>query len=437
MVESELKRYFLIFRKRMRLIVFIIFIFTLTSSVLSIYVLKPKYQSVATLLADKPQIYDENSIITYKEIVLSASVLEEVIRSLGLNISYEKLKKKIDVVIVKNTKIIKIIVQDQNKKNAVQMANKIAKTAMEHINKITREQSIRILDRAEISTQKVKPLPVFYIPVASVAGLLIGLFAVSFFEYWDNTFKSITDIERCLGIPVVGMFLKSYPDRGGAKNKNSKMISLHEKPHSLKSEAYRELRANIQFLAKAQDLKSIVITSSVGKEGKSDIAVNLAAALAKIGERVLLIDANLRNPECHKYFGEENDPGVLDILLGKRSFEETIRFTNIRNLDLLPAGEKVLGFAELLSSQLMAELIEMAKTEYDRIIVDTSSVEEGADAAVLSALCDGVLFVCEVERIPIWKVCKSKIALDKICGNMIGVVLNRISSGNQDILYYR
>ena len=213
-----------------------------------------------------------------------------------------------------------------------------------------------------------------------------------------------------------------------------KITSL-EKPQSNISEAYRTIRTGIEFSNLDKDLKIICITSSKKDEGKTTVLSNLGVSFAKIDKKVLLIDADLRNPSISKMFDTSNTQGIMDILLGKRNIQDCVKKTKQENLYILTGGTIPPNPAEVLSSKKMSEFIESIKDEYDYIFIDSPPVGVVSDASIISAYSDGVIFVVGANEVDsnLAKIAKER--LDSVKANIVGVILNKFKT-NTNSEYY-
>jgi len=220
------------------------------------------------------------------------------------------------------------------------------------------------------------------------------------------------------------------------KRKESKIFIL-ENPKSVISEAYRTLRTNIQFSSVDKELKTIVVTSSKSKEGKSSIASNLAYSFAESGKNVLLIDCDLRKPMIHRNFNMSNLKGLTNILIGEKSFSEVVSIHEKRKeLHILPSGPLPPNPAELLGSKRMKDFIETVRNDYDIVIFDTPPIGLVTDSAIISTIADGTIIVINVGETEIELAQHSVDLLKKVNANIIGVVLNKIPVKNNKYYGY-
>ena len=213
-----------------------------------------------------------------------------------------------------------------------------------------------------------------------------------------------------------------------------KITSL-EKPQSNISEAYRTIRTGIEFSNLDKDLKIICITSSKKDEGKTTLLSNLGVSFAKIDKKVLLIDADLRNPSISKMFDTSNTQGLMDILLGKKNIQDCVKKTKQENLYILTGGTIPPNPAEVLSSKKMSEFIESIKDEYDYIFIDSPPVGVVSDASIISAYSDGVIFVVGANEVDsnLAKIAKER--LDSVKANIVGVILNKFKTDTNSEYY--
>ena len=210
------------------------------------------------------------------------------------------------------------------------------------------------------------------------------------------------------------------------KAKLSKDVNLisYNNSVSMISEQYRTIRTNIQFLSIEKPYRTLIITSPGFGEGKTTTTANLGVVMAQQGKKILIIDADFRNPMLHSIFNIENAVGLTNVLIDQSSLQETIRKTGIDNLDILPSGPIPPIPAELLSSDAMKELMEQALEEYHVILFDSPPVNTLSDAQILSNLVDGVVIVVNSGKTKKETGIKALEALKSANAKLLGVVLN-------------
>ena len=213
------------------------------------------------------------------------------------------------------------------------------------------------------------------------------------------------------------------------------MFVMEKAPKSIDAEAYRSLRSNIEYSSFDDEYRAIVVTSSVPGEGKSTTSGNLALSLAQSGNKVLLVDCDMRKPSIHKKFKISNMSGTAELLLRKESFEDVANYYN-ENLTIITAGKIPPNPSEMLSSRAMTAFIKEMKKEFKYIILDTPPLQAVTDAQVLSTKVDGVLLVVRAGSTKRDAVLNSIDLIKKVQGKVIGTVLNGVENKKNSYYYY-
>lgn len=215
----------------------------------------------------------------------------------------------------------------------------------------------------------------------------------------------------------------------------SSLVTLTDKK-SVAAEAYRTLRTNIQFSSYDKELKIITVTSSRPREGKSTVSSNLAVTFAENGKKVLLIDTDLRRPTIHKVFKLPNSLGIVNAVLNPEQINNIINVDVVPGVDIITSGAIPPNPSELLGSNKCRMLIEQLKTIYDYIILDAPPLLAVTDAQILTTLSDGTLIVAFHGLTKKDELSKAKDLLEKVNGNILGVVLNGIPQDDTNYYYY-
>lgn len=267
----------------------------------------------------------------------------------------------------------------------------------------------------------------------ALVGLLLGVGLVVLIEYLNDTVKSSEEAEALTGLPMLGMI--GNIERGDDP-RDLLVTVMH--PRTPTAEAYRVFRANLEFLAIDEPIRSIVVTSTGPVEGKTTTAANLAVALAQAGKRVILVDADLRRPTLHKLFQCSNNVGVSTALLqAGREVTGHLVSTEVENLYLMPSGPLPPNPAELLGSQRAAELIRKLAGYADVVILDSPPVLAVADPALLARYCDVTLLVVLAEKTQAGALRRAKEQLEQAGAPRMGVVLNRVPASSNGYYYYQ
>lgn len=271
----------------------------------------------------------------------------------------------------------------------------------------------------------VSPRYALNIALSGVIGLLVGIGLAFFIEYLDTSVKTVEDVERHLGLPVIGIIPQ-------------KVRSLMEEgPDSPHAEAYRVLRTNIQFARKIEGpVGSIAVVSGGAGEGKSTTLFNLAYVCAQLGDKVIIVDSDLRRPVLHTFLGLSNRFGLTNVLLKEASVEEAIKATSLPNLHFLPSGKLPRSSLGLLDSQRMRDLVRTLKARYDVVLFDSPPIVGVSDASILASEVDGVLFIVQYRKYPRDISARARRMLENVGANVLGVVLNNINILRDDNYYY-
>jgi capsular exopolysaccharide synthesis family protein len=252
--------------------------------------------------------------------------------------------------------------------------------------------------------------------LAAVIGLGLGTGLAFFLEYLDTSVKSLEDVERFLGVPVLAVIPKNVG------------ILMHQKGDSPDAETYRILRTNVEFNRKNPDANTLTLISGGPGEGKSTTLFNLAYTCAKGGYSVLVVDADLRRPSQHRLFGVENNVGLSNYLTSNMSFQEVVRTTGVENLSFIPSGQLPRDAVGILNSQRMTDLIRNTKSKYDLVMFDSPPILGVSDGAVLASEVDLSIMVIEHRRFPRSMLQRVKQAVTNVGGNLLGVVLNKVDT---------
>ncbi len=283
---------------------------------------------------------------------------------------------------------------------------------------------VTVVDQAEASLKPVRPNKFLNISLGIVVGLVVGVGLAFFIEYLDTSVKTIDDVERALQAPVLGVI---------PQNVGSLMAEGPDSPHA---EAYRVLRTNILFSQKDPQLNTLTIVSGGAGEGKSTTTFNLATVFAQNGQRVLIVDSDLRRPSIHKTLKVSNAIGLTNYLLKQNTLEEVIQTTPLATLDFMPSGKLPSSSMGVLSSMQMKELITDLKRRYDWVFFDSPPIMGVSDASILASEVDLVLQVIQYRRYPQPMTIRAKQMIEKVGGNLLGVVLNNISMAADENYYY-
>jgi polysaccharide biosynthesis transport protein len=310
--------------------------------------------------------------------------------------------------------------------------------------------NIRIVDSAEPPAKPAKPRIPLNLAVAALLGVGLGISTAFLQEYLDDTLKGADDVERLFGLSALALIpsvhhvngnrpsvrnllgrtnLLRSGQNGTASNPAARWHRIDQggRPQPALIEAFRSLRASVLLSTADHPPGSLLITSTQPGEGKTTIATNLAISLAQLGQRVLLVDADLRFPSLQRLFCIREGLGIVTYLTGQQDWRAAVRPSGSPGLDLLPCGPVPPNPAELLSSKSMGAFITSAKSEYGFVILDSSPLLTLADSRIVASLVDGVLMVVKSGATPRDQVMQSQAGIRSAGANLIGVVLNSVT----------
>lgn len=225
--------------------------------------------------------------------------------------------------------------------------------------------------------------------------------------------------------------------RPGRHGRPTRPLIVQTEPDSPFAEAYRALRTNLQFLAADRPLGAIVVTSAGPEEGKTTVTANLAAAMARAGDQVIIVGADMRKPTVHEVFGCSRDVGLTSVLTGHMDWQDAIQDTAVDGVRLLASGPIPPNPAELLGSERMHQLLIELREEADMVLIDAPPVLNVADAAVLARWVDGYLYVVSIGLTPREAVKEGKRRLDQVGARLLGTIVNRIDDRSASYPYYQ
>jgi len=289
--------------------------------------------------------------------------------------------------------------------------------------------NVWVIDVAETPEFPAKPRKKLNIMLGLILGLFGGIGLSFFIEYLDNTIKSPEDAEASLKIPVLGIipFLKD-------RKKHIEKVFADE-PSSVLTENYRAVRSAVMLSSVGESPRSLLVTSMVAGEGKTTTAANLAAAIAKTGKSVLLVDGDLRRPRLHKIFEMDNSRGLSTFLAGA-SNGKILQQSAMENLSVMTSGPIPPTPSELLNSPRMKLLIKNLSSRFDSIIFDSAPVMSVTDSQILSKVSDGTIIVARSGQTTHETARKGLKILKDIDSHILGMVINAVDTKKGRCDYY-
>ncbi|MEH2167450.1 MAG: polysaccharide biosynthesis tyrosine autokinase [Nostoc sp.] len=298
----------------------------------------------------------------------------------------------------------------------------------------------RVISYALTPDKAEGPRKMLFIVGGAGVGFFLGIIVAFTLDLIDRSVKTVKEAKDVLRYSVLGVIPtqarngKDHSSIAGLDRPIPKIIG-RDIPYFPIGNAYQILQVNLKFLCSDKPLKSIVITSSVAREGKSDVSANLAVTMAQAGRRVLLVDADMRHPIQHHIWGLTNTIGLSNVILNQASLNTVVQEV-MPNLEVLTSGVLPPNPVAMLDSQRMATLISNFGRDYDFVIFDTPPLSGIADAAVLSTLTDGILLVVRPGVVDLNSANAAKEFLTQSGQKVLGIVINGVNAKNEPNNYF-
>lgn len=337
----------------------------------------------------------------------------------------------------------------RNKDNTEKLYSLVLERSKESdLTRMMRFNNISVVDDARPPSGPVRPIIPLNIALGFALGLGLGIGTAAARELLDRSIKTPDDLEEELGLPFLGL-LPLSSDANAQKPSYARRrrrgqvpggesppeLVVHDAPASSIAEAARAVRTNVMFMSPDRPYRKLLVTSASPYEGKTTIACSIAITMAQTGERVLLIDCDLRKPRVHRIFQRDNAVGVSSAILNPSVLDGAELATDVPNLSVLPAGPSVPNPAELLQSASFKRLLESLAARYDRVVIDSPPVAPVTDAAVLSTLVDGTLLVVRAFKTTREVARQALRALRDVGHPPFGVVLNGVDLRSAEYQY--
>ncbi|MDX6510802.1 MAG: tyrosine-protein kinase [Gaiellaceae bacterium] len=457
---TGLRRQFDVIRRR-KWIVVLVTLAAVAAAALYSYTAKPIYRADTQIVVGQGGTILSTSVLgnatqpltaTMAELLKSNVVLEDAIRNLGLTVSPEKLRSQMTVSFNPQTSVIQLSVDEPKKAEAVRITRELARVFSDRVKASfkptattvpgptpgttgTANESITatVFDPAHAEPKQVSPRPVRNVFIAFILGLVLGLLGAFLREHFDRALRSRDAVEAALGAPVIGQipFL-----RGRGRERSASWGTFGEVP-----EAFRGLRANLQYLSVKRPLQTILVTSASAEQGKTTVAANLAIAIARSGASTIVVEGDLRRPRLNEAFGapQQNVAGLTGVLVGAAQPDDaSMRIVPPAATDadgeiegtimLLPSGPLPPNPAELLSSGQMRDLLEDLAGTYDYVLVDSPPLLPVADALELAGMVDGVVLVVRQNNSTTDEAREMRSLVERLGIHLIGVVMTDVPS---------
>ena len=393
----------------------------------------PAQRSLSTELTLGLQLAND-----YKALINSRTLTRKVEEVVGEKYPDRPLKYHVSVDVVRQTRLISVNVVSTDPVICMEVANTMADLFIETVQEILNIRNSRIIDSAELPEHPFYPSNRRNTLIGFVLGALAAFGLVFLRNILDTTIRTPDDAVAVLELPIMGTIprddrlLRQESQPGGARNQ---ILAADDGERFDIAEAFRTMRTNLQYSDAGQGNrgKIFVLTSTFPGEGKTFNSANLGVALADSGKKTLIINCDLHKPALAKAFGQESGQGVVNVLVGEKSFNDVV-VRNVMNLplDLLLCGPIPPNPSRLLLSDTFRALLEKLRGEYDYILLDAPPCLTIADAAIVGGLADGVLLVVQAGRTRSEVLQRACQQLRQMKLNVLGIILNRFVSAESD-----
>ncbi len=380
--------------------------------------------------------FTQARVQSYTSVSNSPAVTDVVVKQLGLTMSSDALAGEISADAPLNKVLINLHVTDRDPVQAARLANAVAaqfSKVVQDLEQTTSAQpspvKLTVTEPAQTPTAPASPKPKLDIALAVLVGLVLGLGFAFLREMLDNTVKDSDELAAHSALPVLGMVPWD-------KRATTVPISFRADPHGTRAEGFRQLRTNLQFVDVDNPPRVIAVTSALPQEGKSHTALNLAAALAEAGQRVCLIEADLRKPSLAEALGIVGDVGLTSVLIGRATIAEVVQTVG-DNLEVLVSGGVPPNPSELLNSEAFRHTLRSVRTRVDTVVIDTAPLLPVADGAQIASLADATVLVVRAGKTTREQITRAIEALANVDVTPVGVVLSMAQSQRGSGYYYQ
>jgi capsular exopolysaccharide synthesis family protein len=360
-----------------------------------------------------------NQTVTYASVVRSRAVAARVISALQLNETPSDVADHLSAVGEKNTTILDISGTAKTPLAAQSLADAAARALGEEIAELQADSeskiTSRVLDFAELPESPTSPNKPLDITVGVLLGIVAGLAAAALLEAVDRTVKTTSQADHLLGAPM----LSAIPRRRGG------MLVVRRDSDTTEAEPYRTLRTAVRFVAPDRPIRTLLVTSASPGDGKTTTAANLAVAIALSGERVVVVDADLRRARLASAFGLDSSVGLTSLVLGTATIT-TAAQTWDKDLKVLPSGPLPPNPSEIVGSQLFNQVLKSLADIADIVVIDAPPVLPVTDAVAIAAQVDGVLLVARYGKTLRSAASETRRKLAGVGANVVGYVLHAV-----------
>ncbi|WP_020579207.1 polysaccharide biosynthesis tyrosine autokinase [Actinopolymorpha alba] len=443
----ELREYLRVIRKQWMILVLCM---TATVAIAAVMVLRttPTYASKATLFVSVTQtdnsavsayqggLFSQQRARSYADLVRGEAVTRAVIQELGLSMSPSTLGSKIKARVLPETVLLEITVTDTDPARAQRLTGAVSDKFATFVQELERPNpeapspiKATTIDAPTLPGAPIAPQPSRTLSLGILAGLVLGIGIAVLREIFDTSVKTAESLSSKTDAPNLGV-ISHDPEA------QSNPLVVHIEPRSPRAEAFRQLRTNLQFVDVDRHPKRIVVTSSVPSEGKTTTTCNLGLTLAQAGQRVILVEGDIRRPRLAEYLGVESAVGLTSVLIGRIAPQDAIQPWGDIPLQVLASGPLPPNPSELLQSRAMEMLLSELERRADVILIDAPPLLPVTDAALLARMSDGAVLVVRHGKTSTDQIETAIGNLAKVDARLLGTVLNMAPAKGPEALTY-
>ena len=393
-------------------------------------------QSSAGSSALQADEFAQRRINSYVGVINSERLAQIVIDDAGVPMTPAEVSATISVSVDPDTVLMTVAVRDVSADRSLIISKSIAKSLDKLIGELDNRGTqnavqLRVISGPTLNEDPVAPRWKLNLAIGLLLGLGLGVAQALIREQLDATFRDRDQLSAATGLPILGSM-------GYESSARKSPVLLPTEGRSRRAEAIRQLRTNLRYFGTDGRVQVLVITSSVESEGKTTTAANLAQSFAEAGRRTLLVDGDLRKPKLETYLDLEGAAGLTTVLIGDSQLSDVVQPWGPSGLEVLACGPIPPNPSELLGGSAMERFVTEARATYDIVVVDTPPLLPVTDAAVTSAVADGVILVVRHGKTQRDQVTDSLQSLQSVDARVLGTVMTMVPTGRKDRLpgYY-
>jgi capsular exopolysaccharide synthesis family protein len=397
----------------------------------------PTYRSTASLYvtsggeanaqtAYQGSLASQQRVTSYTRLVDSDAVVLSALEASGIRVSPGDAKAALSASTTPETVLLNITAEDHNAETAAALVNAVARSMTDYVTELETPSGggaplakLTVVSPAAVASTPIAPRTERNTAIGLAVGLLLSIGIVFVRDRYNNKIRDEDEFGTVTDAPV----LAAVPSDDLLKRQG--LIDFGSGA-TLAAEAYRKLRTNLSFTSVDNPFRRIIVTSALAAEGKTTTAMNLAAALAETGKRVVLVDADLRRPQVNRRAGRMGDVGFTNYLKGDGSLADLLQPSEVDGLQILASGPQPPNPAELLGSKRAGQAIENLSAMFDFVIIDSPPLLPVTDASVLAQWADGVLLVARANQSRLPDIAASVEQVQAVQAKLIGVVLTDV-----------